>query len=320
MTQPSGTPGIGLSLPTWPRADGTMTTWPEMRVMARDAEALGVDRLWVADHLVRVLPSGRRVDFRECWTILTATAEATSRIGVGPLVASTGFRNPGLLARMADTLSEVSGGRLVLGLGSGVPATDTSWRMFGYDAERHVGRFEASVEVVARLLRGETVTFDGDGVRLDGASLRAPRDDDTALGTDRTPVWVAAKGPRTMAVAARWADAVNLNAPLATPEGVAGLAALAAEACRRVGRDPATLELTGWGRIALAEGGIGAERPGWLAGPPEAIATTLRSMAGVGLRHIALYIGLDDDASPLPALTPRALERLAPVLEAMHAA
>ena len=314
MPDPAHAPGIGLSLPTWPRADGTMTSWPEMRALARDAEALGVDRLWVADHLVRVLPSGRRVDFRECWTIVTATAEATSRIGIGPLVASTGFRNPGLLARMADTLDGVSGGRLVLGVGSGVPSTDTSWRQFGFEAERHVGRFEESVEVIARLLRGETVTFAGEHVRADGASLE-PRGIDAL---PRTPVWVAAKGQRTMAVAARWADAVNLNAPMATADDTARLATLAAEACGRVGRDPATLELTGWGRIALGEGGVGADRPGWLTGHAEAIADTLRAMAGAGLRHLALYIGLDEDASPLPALTPRALERLAPVVEALR--
>ena len=116
MTSLGVAPGIGLSLPTWLRADGTFASWPEIRALARDAEALGVERLWVADHLMRVLGSGRRVGFRECWTIVTATAEATTRIGIGPLVACTGFRNPGLLARMAETLDEVSGGRLVLGL------------------------------------------------------------------------------------------------------------------------------------------------------------------------------------------------------------
>ena len=315
MTRLGVAPSIGLSLPTWPRADGTFASWPEIRALARDAEALGVARLWVADHLVRVTGSGRRVGFRECWTIVTATAEATTRIGIGPLVACTGFRNPGLLARMAETLDEVSGGRLVLGLGTGVPSTDSSWRMFGYDEARHVGRFEESVEVIARLVRGETVTFTGDHVRLDGATLepRGPR-------PDGLPVWVAAKGPRTMAVAARWADAVNINVALASAADASAAAALASEACARLGRDAATLGLTGWGRIALDEAGVGAERPGWLAGSPEAIAGTLRAMAEAGVRHVSLYVGTDEDASPLPALTPRALERFAPVLEALNAA
>ncbi len=314
MSIHAGRPGIGLNLPTWPRADGTAATWPEMRSLARDAEALGVDMLWVPDHLVRVLPSGRSVGFRECWTILVAAAEATTRIGIGPFVACTGFRNPGLLARMAETLDEVSGGRLVLGLGSGIPDGDTSWRMFGFEAARPVGRYAESAEVVARLLRGETVTFTGEHVRTDGATLqpRGPR-------PDGLPLWLAAKGERTMDVAARWGDAVNVNSALASPGDVASAAGAAAAACARVGRDPSTLEVTGWARIAFDARGNGVGRTGWLAGSPEELAATLRAMAAAGLVHLAVYLGTEDDPSPLPALTPQALERFAPVLEALGA-
>ncbi len=316
---PNGGPGIGLNLPTWRRADATMASWPEIRAIARDAEALGVEMLWVPDHLVRVLPSGRSVDFRECWTILTATAEATTRIGIGPLVACTGFRNPGLLARMADTLQEVSGGRLVLGLGSGGPAADTSWRMFGFEERRHVGRFAESVEVIARLLRGETVTFAGEHVHAEGATVGLPAG---RLGREphrRVPLWAAAKGDRTMDVAARWADVVNVNAPLAGPADVIAASAAAVAACSRVGRDPASLMLTGWARISLDAQSVGAARAGWLAGSPDEVAQTLRAMAEAGLAHVSVYAGTDDDPSPLPALTSRALDRFALVLEALAA-
>jgi alkanesulfonate monooxygenase SsuD/methylene tetrahydromethanopterin reductase-like flavin-dependent oxidoreductase (luciferase family) len=307
-------PGIGLNLPTWPRSDGTVATWPEMRSLARRAESLGVDQLWVADHLVRVPPSGRTVGFRECWTVLTAAAEATERIGVGPFVACTGFRNPGLLARMAETLDDVSGGRVVLGLGAGGPAGDRSWQMFGFDEAKPVGRFAESVEVVSRLLRGETVTFTGTHVRMDGATLepRGPR-------PDGLPLWVAAKGDRTMNVAARWGDAVNVNTPLATSEDVVEAARLAAAACHRMDRDPSTLALTGWGRISLDAAGAGVERRGWISGAPKAIAATLAAMAGAGLRHLSIYIGTDDERSPMPALTARSLDRFGPVMEALRA-
>ena len=313
--RPPARPGIGLNLPTWPRADGTIATWSELRALARDAEALGVERLWVPDHLVRHLPSGRTVPFRECWTVLTATAEATTRIGIGSFVASTGFRNAGLLARMAETLDEVSGGRLILGLGSGVPATDASWRVFGYDATRPVARFAESVEAISRLLRGETVTFDGEFVHLDGATLepRGPR-------PSGLPVWAAAKGDRTMDVAARWADAVNVNVPLASAEDARAIMASAAAACERVGRDPSSLAVTGYSRIRLSAEGVGREGPGWLAGGPAAVAETLAAIGAAGVAHVSLYAGLDDDRSPMPALTAAALERLAPVLEALDAA
>jgi alkanesulfonate monooxygenase SsuD/methylene tetrahydromethanopterin reductase-like flavin-dependent oxidoreductase (luciferase family) len=132
--------GIGLNLPTWPLRDGSYATWPQIRRLALAIEALGVDTIWVPDHLQRESPKRGTFGFWECWTILTATAEATSRIEIGPFIACTGFRNPALLAKMAETLDEVSGGRVVLGLGSGVPARDPSWSAFGYDGSRHVAK------------------------------------------------------------------------------------------------------------------------------------------------------------------------------------
>ena len=305
---------IGLNLPTWPLRDGSYATWPAMRQLARDAEAIGVDTIWVPDHLLRELP-GRRVGFWEGWTILTAAAEATTRIGIGPFVACTGFRNPALLAKMAATLDEVSGGSLVLGLGSGVPATDGSWRAFGYAEDRHVGRHEEAVEVIARLLREPELTFEGTHHRTDLASI-IPRGRRPA----GPPIWVAAKGVRTASIAARWGDAINVNVALAGPEDVAGIAATAAAACEAVGRDPATLELTGWARLAIGDDGRAVDRPGWLAGSSEEVAATLRSMHRAGLRHLTLFLGDADGPSPLPTLTPGGLAWLEPVLEGLRTA
>ena len=277
-------------------------------------EALGVDTLWVPDHLYRVLPGRPPFGFWECWTILTATAEATTRIEIGPFIACTGFRNPALLAKMAATLDEVSGGRLVLGLGSGVPATDDSWRTFGYDADRHVGRHAEAVEIIARLLREPPVTFAGEHYRTDGADIvpRGPR-------PGGPPIWVAAKGDRTLSIAVRWGDAVNVNSPLTAPAEVEAMAGRVAAACTAVGRDPGTLALTGWARIALRADGAADARPGWLGGAPAAVSETMRSLHDAGLRHLTLYLGDADDPSPLPALTRGTLERFGPFLDALRA-
>jgi alkanesulfonate monooxygenase SsuD/methylene tetrahydromethanopterin reductase-like flavin-dependent oxidoreductase (luciferase family) len=285
-----------------------------MRGLALDVEALGIDTLWAPDHLQRIIPGRPPYGFWECWTILAAAAEATSRIEIGPLVACTGFRNPALLAKMATTLDEVSGGRLVLGLGSGVPATDASWRIFGYDSERHVGRHAEAVEIIARMLREPPVTFEGEYYRTDGAQAlpRGPRP--TGI-----PIWIAGKGERTMQIAARWGDAVNVNTPLSTAAHVAQIAGQAALACATVGRDPATLALTGYGRVALKPDGSADERPGWIGGPRETVVATMRSLGGAGLRHLTLYVGEADDPSPLPALTGATLERFAPFFEALRA-
>ena len=298
----TGTPSplaIGLNLPTWPRADRSYATWPEMRALALDAEAMGVDTLWAPDHLQREI-AGERIGFWECWTIVTALAEATTRVGIGPYVACQGFRNPALLAKMAVTLDEVSGGRVVLGLGSGVPARDASWRAFGYDAARPVTRYAESVEVVARMLREGPVTFDGELVRTEDAQVIP-----WGGRASGPPIWVAGQGAKTAQVAARWGDAINVNLALAGAADMARLTTIAHEACEAVGRDPATLELTGWGRVVLDDRSTALPREGCMAGSPEEVAATVRAFADAGLRHLTIYLGHPDDPSRYPALTPR---------------
>ncbi len=157
---------------------------------------------------------------------------------------------------MAATLDEVSGGRLILGLGAGVPATDASWTAFGFEPDRHVARHEEAVEIVARLLREPPLTHEGPFYRTVGADVlpRGPR--------DRIPIWVAARGPRTLRIAARWADAVNVNLALAGADDAASIVRDVTAACVAEGRDPATLEVTGWARLALRSDGTADTRAG----------------------------------------------------------
>jgi alkanesulfonate monooxygenase SsuD/methylene tetrahydromethanopterin reductase-like flavin-dependent oxidoreductase (luciferase family) len=307
--------GIGLDLPTWPLRDGSYASWPMMRRLAQAMEAMGVDTLWVPDHLQRATARRGTFGFWECWTILTAAAEATSRIGIGPFIACTGFRNPALLAKMAATLDEVSGGRLVLGLGSGVPARDPSWSAFGYDGSRHVSKYAEAVEIVTRLLRERTVTFEGEHYRTDAAELipRGPR-------PDGVPVLVAGLGERTLAVAARFGDRVNVNRSVVSAADAAEAMDAAARACAAVGRDPSTLEVTGWARLAVDAHGVAIDKPGCIAGDPSTVGATAAAIHAAGITHLTLHVGVADDPSPMPALTDDTLAMFAPFLEAIRAA
>ncbi|HEY3336396.1 MAG TPA: LLM class flavin-dependent oxidoreductase [Candidatus Limnocylindrales bacterium] len=307
---------IGLNLPTWPLRDGGYASWPDMRRLARAMDAMGVDTLWVPDHLLRTTPGRGVFGFHECWTILVAAAEATSRIEVGPFIACAGFRNPALLAKMAMTLDEVSGGRLVLGLGSGVPERDPSWRAFGFDDARPIARYAEAAEVVTGLLRAEApYTFEGALVRTDAAVLipRGPRP--TSI-----PVLLAGAGAKTLAVAARFGDLVNVNRPISSVEDALAVVASAAAACDAVGRDPRTLPVTGWARLTVNGDGVAMPKPGCLTGDAATVAETVRAIGVAGVSHLTFYVGAADDPSPLPALTDETLDRFGPFLDAIRAA
>ena len=246
--------GIGLYAPTWHRNDGSTPRWPEIRDLARDAERLGVDTVWVADE----------PGFWECWTILTALAASTERIGIGPLVACTRYRDPAFLVTMIKALDEVSAGRLVVGLGSGRGSGDRRWTAFGWDGTAHVARFAEAVEIVARLLRTGPIAFEGDFYRL-----AEPDTGPEGPQGGAVPIWVAARRPRTMDVACRWGDAVNANWSLTDRAAVETFRADVTAACERVGRDPAAIALTGWTRLAPSpDGRLEADRADTIAGTP----------------------------------------------------
>ena len=298
--------GLGLYLPTWPPKGAAPPRWPEIRALARGAEAAGIDILWVADE----------PGFWELWTILTATAEATDRIGIGSLVTCTRYRNPALVATMVRALDEVSDGRLVLGLGAGAGPTDPRLAAFGFDAgPEHVGRFAEAAEILVRLLREGAFTFEGRFHRV------AEPDIGPAGPRPAGPqIWMAAGRPRTMEIAARWADAVNGADGLTDAASVVALRESADRACEAVGRDPGSLALTGWARLAIsADGRRDADRSDTISGTPAAVAERLAELASAGLGHLACFVGDPADDHLFPALTDAALDDFQQVVERLLA-
>ncbi len=180
---------------------GGPVRWRDTLAMARTAERAGWDSFWLADHLIfRIGPSD--LGQWEAFTFLAALAAATSRIQLGPLVAAVPFRNPALLAKMADSLDEISDGRFILALGAGwhKPEFDA----FGYPFDHLASRFEEALQILAPLLRDGRADFTGRYYRAQNAVLR-PRGP-TKAGP---PLWIGASGPRMLALTARYADAYN---------------------------------------------------------------------------------------------------------------
>ena len=160
--------GVVLPLAEYP---WKQPSYSEIRALALSAEDSGFDSVWVFDHLLfRGAPGEPTEGIWESWTILSALAEATERVRLGTLVLCTAFRNPAVLAKMAVTLDEVSGGRLILGLGSGWH--EPEFEAFGVPFENRVSRFEESLHVITSLLRTGTLDFEGRHIRIRGGELR----------------------------------------------------------------------------------------------------------------------------------------------------
>src|SRR4051794_41450089 len=137
--------------------------------MARAAEAAGFDSIWLGDHLLYRGDGRAERGPWEAWTLLAALAAATERVTIGPLVACAGFHPPGLIAKMAATLDEVSGGRFVLGLGAGWNRRE--FDAFGIPYDRRVSRFEEAFAIIRGMLDGERVSLEGRFHRADDVLL-----------------------------------------------------------------------------------------------------------------------------------------------------
>jgi probable F420-dependent oxidoreductase len=296
---------IGVVLPI-SQEDGMAAppTYPEVRAVALAAEAAGFDSLWVYDHLLFRF-DGETTGIHEAWTVLSAIAEATTRVELGTIVMCTSFRNPALLAKMAGTLDHVSGGRLILGVGCGWH--DPEYEAFGYPTDHKVGRFEEALTVIRELIRDGRSDMDGRWTQARDAVLVPPARADI-------PILIAAKRPRMLELTARHADAWNLAWFGEPNERLATVRADLLAACAAAGRDPASLDITvginvRYPDLATDAFPVGTEGAA-LQGSAVQVAAGLAAHAALGTDHII---------ANLEPATPAAVERFAAAVASYRA-
>jgi len=300
---------VGVQLPEveW------VARWPQQREMARTAEEIGLDSIWVGDHLLYRddgLPS--RGPW-EAWTSLAALAAVTERIQIGPLVAAASFHNPAMLAKHAATVDEISGGRLILGLGAGW--NEVEYSAYGFPFDHRVSRFEEAFTIIRTLLAEGRCDFHGTYFDLQDCEL-LPRGPRHAHG-EGPPLLVGSMGERMLAITLPWVQAWNAwytwfgN----TVEGYRLLRDRIDAACTAAGRDPAEVERT----LALLVNFPDAKgrSMGDLKDPdvegfpndPAALAAALRAFEAEGVSHVQLVL------DPINAET---IAGLAPMLKELR--
>jgi probable F420-dependent oxidoreductase len=275
---------VGVQLPEVERE----VRWPEYLAIARAAEDVGFDSIWIGDHLLYRDPD--RGPW-EVWSLLAALAASTERVTLGPLVACLAFHAPAILAKTAATVDEISGGRLVLGVGAGW--NEEEFGAFGLPFDRRVARFEESFEIVRRLLGGERVTFSGRFHAVEDCVLLPPP-------RRRPPLMVGSEGERMLAITLPHVDWWNCwydwygN----TADGFAALNARIDAAAERAGRRPAEVERSACVLVVVDRSS--RERPidaPPVEGSPGRIAEHLRELAGAGADEAILVVNPITEAS-----------------------
>jgi alkanesulfonate monooxygenase SsuD/methylene tetrahydromethanopterin reductase-like flavin-dependent oxidoreductase (luciferase family) len=263
--------------------------FPELIRMAQTAEEVGFDSIWLGDHLLYDLKVGPRGPW-EVWTSLAALAATTERVLLGPLVASVGFHEPAMLAKQAATVDAASGGRLIVGLGSGW--NEREYRAYGFPFDHRVSRFAEAFTIIRALLSDGEIDFAGEFYRAERCVLH-PRP--TRPGGP--PLMVGSVRPRMMSITfphvaawnVWWSDYGN------TPAGFAEMRGRVEAQATQFERAPGTISPTcavlvqlpgGEGRQMGDYGG--AVQP--LRGSPGEIAERLRAFAEAGADHVQLVV------------------------------
>lgn len=280
---------VGVIMPLGEsQAIGRPPSYAELRELALQAEESGFDSVWVYDHLIYRFPERPQFGIWECWSILAGLAEATKRVELGTLVMCALWRNPALLAKMAVTTDEVSGGRLILGLGAGWH--EPEFTAFGYPFDHLGGRFAEALQIIAPLLKEGKVDFHGKYFSAPECELtpRGPR-------PGGPPVLVASKGQQMMRLTARYADKWN-TAWYGRASAIATRRAEMEEACRDVGRDPQSLEITVGVNVTFEEPSGTPTTPvdpdRMLTGTADDIAAALGDYAAAGVGHVIIGLPL----------------------------
>lgn len=295
---------IGVQLPEVERP----IRWEELRAVALTVEECGFDSIWLGDHLLYRDPDGSTRGPWEAWSALAALGEATERVELGPLVASTAFHAPAMLAKKAATVDEISGGRLILGLGAGWNRTE--FEAFGFPYDHRASRFEEAFTIIRTLIREGSIDFTGDYYEVREMELVPPARSDMKL-------LVGSNGPRLLRATMPHADMWN-TWHLDYGNRAAGLEPLIGkvdEACTAVGRDPAEVEKTAavYVQLSRGEGRRAGSREKQdsppIRGSHEEIAAELRAFDDLGLAHIQVVL------DPIDA---RGVEELAEIVRLLR--
>ena len=280
---------VGIQLPEVERD----VRWPEYLTMAQKAEAAGFDSIWVGDHYLYRGDGRPERGPWEAWTLLAALAAVTDRVRLGPLVACLNFHEPAVLAKLAATVNEIGGGRLVFGMGAGWNRTE--FDAFGIPYDHRASRFVEAFDIVRRLLHGERVRAQGRWHSVDDAVL-------LPSPTAPPPLMVGSTGERVLAATLPTVEVWNtwFDWYGNTPEGFAAKGAEIDAACERAGRDPRTLERSACVLVELDGGG--AERTPEpdvvpLRGSDDDIAAGLHAMAGAGADEVIVVCDPITEAS-----------------------
>ncbi len=301
---------VGLQLPEVER----VAPWRDLATMARTAEQAGFDSLWVGDHLLYRNPGEESKGPWEAWSLLAALAAITERVELGPLVASAGFHNPSMLAKKAATIDLISGGRLIVGLGSGWNKTE--YDAYGFPYDRRVSRFAEAFEIIRTLLREGEIDVAGEFYSAKENVLlpRSPRPGGAAHAS--IPLMVGSTGERMMSITLPHVEMWNIwyDDYENSPEGLAPELAKLDTACEKAGRDPGTLIRSICPYVQLP-GGKGRSAGDPLKSrvqpiPVDRLAGELRTYAGMGIGHAMLV---------LDPITEASIEALAPVLAELDA-
>ena len=239
---------------------------------ARQAEQLGFDFLSANDH-----PEGNQPN-HEVWTMLTWIAAATSKIQVASRVLGVPYRAPAMVAKMAATLDQLSGGRLILGLGGGY--SDNEFRAFGLrvpSPKEKVEGLEEAIRIVRGLWSEPGFTFEGRHFHVVAADLE-PKP------SHHIPIWVGTYGPRALAVTGRLADGWIPSFDMAPPEKVPEMLDRIVAAARQTGRDPEGIAFV-YNIEVLIDVPANSD-PGIISGSPEEVIHRLTSLIPLGLSAI----------------------------------
>jgi F420-dependent oxidoreductase-like protein len=229
----------------WPSPN---RTWDEIVELARHCESTGWDGVYFADHFMPNGPDATPVDgdTLECWSVIAALAASVPRVRLAPLVTSVTYRHPAVLANIAAAVDNISGGRLLLGLGAGWQENEhVAYGIELGPVRQRLDRFEEACQVVSSLLREKRTTFAGEYFRLaDAPNQPAPVQ-------DRLPLLIGGGGEkRTMRIAAEYADEWNA---WTTPEVLAHKVAVLHEHCAALHRDPASIRVSTQALLFLSE-------------------------------------------------------------------